>query len=167
MCYIFEKCPLSRKSLWCLCLWLHTVNTGMHGILWMVILGSTTTLFVLPDVCKWFSDIYAYLHASKWDFPLNTEMRNKGMFSFSSLGKNTGQSRLSQLHSGKKTMNTIQKFPEGKHNAVICHYNGLHKMFSVNTCTFSGCLGLWSWSLELSIENKTLMSSLSKQNVYI
>lgn len=67
----------------------------------MIILGSTTTLFVLPDVCKRFCDIHAYLHANKGNVPLNIEMRVKGTFSFSLLGINTGQSRLSRLHSGE------------------------------------------------------------------
>lgn len=46
------------------------INTGMHDSLcciWVVMLGCTAMLFVLPNICKRFSNMDAYLHANqKW-----------------------------------------------------------------------------------------------------
>lgn len=75
------------------------INAGMHGNLcciWLVFLGSTAILFVLPNICKRFCYIYAYLHANQRIVPLN-----KMQVTINSLDSESNNYELVWRHCGK------------------------------------------------------------------
>lgn len=111
MCYIFDKWPLSRKSLWCLCLWLHTVNKGMHGKLysmWLVILGSATILFVMPNVYKGFCEIIHIYMPIRECSSQHGDEKQGNVLSFIKLGKKL-RSKLTVLTAPRRKLWTAFK----------------------------------------------------------